>query len=263
MPPSHPEMSAATVWLKSCNFEPASQGCGGSQEKRKTLAEARLGSREAFAKLVVPYAPGLYRRALWMTGNPADAEDAHQEALMKAFSRLGQFTGEQAEAGDDFHAWVSRITTNASIDLVRRRRDGKTVALEEQGCTPEETIAGRLTARDDNPEERYARRELRMRVAAAIARLAPDLRQACLLRDVLQHSTQEVAERLGISTVAVRLRLFRAHRKLREELRHALQTKQQRVPRFVEQVRIDARRAEKRAGEFLPANALAEFACGD
>ena len=182
---------------------------------------------------------------------------------MKAFSRLGQFTGEQAEAGDDFHAWVSRITTNASIDLVRRRRDGKTVALEEQGCTPEETIAGRLTARDDNPEERYARREMRMRVAGAIARLAPDLRQACLLRDVLQHSTQEVAERLGISTVAVRLRLFRAHRKLREELRHALQTKQQRVPRFVEQVRIDARRTEKRAGEFLPANALAEFACGD
>src|SRR6266849_7511082 len=262
MPPSHPEMSAATVWLESCSFESASQGCG-SQEKRKTLAEARLGSREAFAKLVLPYAPGLYRRALWMTGNAADAEDARQEALMKAFSRLGQFTGEQAEAGDDFHAWVSRITTNASIDLVRRRRDGKTVALEEQGCTPEETIAGRLTARDDNPEERYARREMRMRVAGAIARLAPDLRQACLLRDVLQHSTQEVAERLGISTVAVRLRLFRAHRKLREELRHALQTKKQRVPRFVGQVRIDARRAEKRAGESLPANALAEFACGD
>ena len=257
--PFPPEMSAATVWLKSCNFE---QGCEGSQEKRKTLAEARLGSREAFAKLVVPYAPGLYRRALWMTGNAADAEDAHQEALMKAFSRLGQFTGEQVEAGDDFHAWVSRIATNASIDLVRRRRDGKTVALEEQGRAPEETIAGRLTARDDNPEERYARREMRMRVAGAIARLAPDLRQVCLLRDVLQYSTYEVAERLGISTVAVRLRLFRAHRKLREELRHALQTKR-RAPHFAEQARIDARRAEKRAGEFLPANALAEFACGD
>jgi len=66
-------MSTATVWLKSRSFESASQGCGGSQEKRETLAEARLGSREAFAKLVVPYAPGLYRRALWMTGNAADA----------------------------------------------------------------------------------------------------------------------------------------------------------------------------------------------
>src|SRR6266849_3915837 len=257
MPPSHPEMSAATVWLESCSFESASQGCG-SQEKRKTLAEARLGSREAFAKLVLPYAPGLYRRALWMTGNPADAEDAHQEALMKAFSRLGQFTGEQAEAGDDFHAWVSRITTNASIDLVRRRRDGKAVALEEQGCTPEETIAGRLTARDDNPEERYARREMRMRVAGAIARLTPDLRQACLLRDVLQHSTQEVAERLGISTVAVRLRLFRAHRRLHDELRAVLRRNHQKTPSRASASKPAPRPAVKK---FLRLPAMPECAC--
>jgi len=227
------------------------------------LAEARLGNRDAFANLVAPYAAGLYRRALWMTRNAADAEDAHQDALLKAFSRLGQFTGENVEAAGEFHAWVSRITTNASIDLVRRRRDGKAVALEEPGRELDETLAGRLTALEDNPEERYARREMRMKVARAITRLARDLRQVCLLRDVLQYSTQEVAERLGISTVAVRLRLFRAHRKLREELRDVLRTKRRRSPQLAAPVSINQRRREKCAREFLPLNGLAEFACGD
>jgi len=79
-----------------------------------------------------------------------------------------------------------------------------------------------VTAREDNPEERFARREMRKFMADAITELTPELRQVCLLRDVLQYSTQEVAERLGISAMAVRLRLFRAHRKLREELSMAM-----------------------------------------
>jgi hypothetical protein len=63
-------------------------------------------------------------------------------------------------------------------------------------------------------------------LAKAIAELPPDLRQACLLRDVLHYSTQEVAGRLGISVVAVRLRLFRAHRRLREKLQDSLRPAQ-------------------------------------
>jgi hypothetical protein len=59
-------------------------------------------------------------------------------------------------------------------------------------------------------------------LAKAIVQLPRDLRQACLLRDVLHYSTQEVASRLGISVVAVRLRLFRAHRRLREKLQDEL-----------------------------------------
>jgi len=54
-----------------------------------------------------------------------------------------------------------------------------------------------VTACEDNPEERFARREMRKLMADAIQQLAPDMRQVCLLRDVLQYSTQEVAERLG------------------------------------------------------------------
>lgn len=213
--------------------------------------------------MVLPYAPGLYRRALRITGSAADAEDARQEALLKAFSRLNQFAGQQNDdSRDDLHAWVSRITTNASIDVIRQRREGRFVSLEEPGLPPEETLAGRLAARDENPEEQYARREMRLLVARTIVRLTPELRKVCLLRDVLQYSTQEVAERLGISTVAVRLRLFRAHRRLREGLRDIFLKRRAAARRSVRRgsVKVEAR---KRDEAFSPMSGQPEFACGD
>src|SRR5580658_2377880 len=250
-------MSSASVALDAYNFR------SGTIEdtraaKQKVLANARLGDGEAFAEMVLPYGPGLYRRALRLTGNAADAEDARQEALLKAFSRLSQFAGQQDEGKDDLHAWVSRITTNASIDLIRQRREGKYISLEEPGIVPEETLGTRLPARTDNPEERYARREQRMLIAGAIARLAPDLRQICLLRDVLQYSTHEVAARLGISTVAVRLRLFRAHRRLRESLRDSLRQKQRRSASGIARIHATKPAKSNRRAGFMPMSVNAQ-----
>ncbi|MGB7283098.1 MAG: sigma-70 family RNA polymerase sigma factor [Candidatus Acidiferrum sp.] len=255
-------MSAATVVLDAYNFESANAELARAA-KRKALADARLGNGEAFAEMIQPYSPSLYRRALRMTGNAEDAEDARQEALLKAFARLSQFAGQHDDGKDDLYAWVSRITTNASIDLIRQRREGRFVSLEQPGVAPDETFGARLAAPTDNPEELYARRELRGLIAGAIARLAPDLRQVCLLRDVLQYSTHEVAARLGISTVAVRLRLFRAHRRLREGLRdRMLQKTRQSDPRA--SLPRPANHSEPSHGEGFPRmNSQAEFACGD
>src|SRR5579859_4934689 len=257
-------MSTATVALETYKLNASNAGSALTAAKRKVLADARLGDGEAFAEMVLPYSPGLYRRALRVTGNAADAEDARQEALLKAFSRLSQFAGQQVEGKDNLHAWVSRITTNASIDLIRQRREGKYVSLEEPGLAPDESFGSRLAARTENPEELYARQEMRGLMAGAIARLSPDLRQICLLRDVLQYSTHEVAARLGISTVAVRLRLFRAHRRLRESLRD--RTRHKRRPS------VSATHAAHPAKRISPVNRCerilsvpvrAEFACGD
>src|ERR1700686_5480014 len=123
-------MSAATVTLDAYTLEPR-MSAELRAAKRKVLADARLGDGDAFAEMVMPYGPGPYRRARRLTGNPADAEDARQEALLKAFSRLSQFAGQQDEGKDDLHAWGSRITTNASIDLIRQRREGKYIRSEE------------------------------------------------------------------------------------------------------------------------------------
>jgi RNA polymerase sigma-70 factor (ECF subfamily) len=228
------------------------------------LLQARKGDRESLARLILPYAPGLYLGALRLTRIPADAEDVRQDAFLKAMTRLEQFAGTPGENRDDLHAWVSRIAANASIDVIRKRRDGRLFSLEEPNGTGDETLGSNVTAREDNPEERFARREMRKLMAEAITQLAPDLRQACLLRDVLQYSTQEVAERLGISAMAVRLRLFRAHRRLREKLSAALQPARRRQARAA--AAHLARRGEERQREReqrVPLAAFAECAYGD
>jgi RNA polymerase sigma-70 factor (ECF subfamily) len=227
------------------------------------LMQARKGDRESLAKLILPYASGMYLGALRLTRNPADAEDVRQEACLRAMTRLEQFEGTPGDNRDDLHAWVSRIAANASIDVIRKRRDGRLFSLEEPNATGDETLGSNVAAREDNPEERFARREMRKLMAEAITQLAPDLRQACLLRDVLQYSTQEVAERLGISAMAVRLRLFRAHRRLREKLSVAMQPAKQRQARAAAMMPASRHAEERKREPRIPLGAFAECACGD
>lgn len=190
------------------------------------LLQAQKGNRDSLAKLILPYAAGLYRGALRFTRNSADAEDACQDSFLKVIRGLEQFSGagKRQEKGDDLHAWVSRIGTNASIDIIRKRRDGRFLSLEEPTGVGEETVGSGIATGNENPEEGYARLEMRKRLADSIKRLTPELRRVCLLRDVLGYSTQEAAERIGVSSLTVRLRLFRARRRLREELHHAQQS---------------------------------------
>src|SRR6266403_393239 len=224
--------------------------------RRSLLTEARNGNPEACAEMVSPYLPTLYRRARGLTGNTADAQDVSQEAVLKAWSRLEQFTGKQDESIDDFRAWISRIATNSSIDLLRQRRDGKIASLDEHKGQSEETLGSGIASEDQDPEERCARREMGRLLAKAILQLPPDLRQACLLRDVLHYSTQEVAGRLGISIVAVRLRLFRAHRRLREKLQVSLQPS-------ASPGAAARQESQRPARSFVPLSAAPGYASGD
>lgn len=232
------------------------------------LLQAQKGNRESLAKLILPYAAGLYRGALRFTRNPADAEDARQDALMKVIRGLEQFAGagKRDEKGDDLHAWVSRIGTNASIDIIRKRRDGRMLSLEEPTGIAEETVGSGIAAGKENPEESFARLEMRRRVADSIKRLSPELRRVCLLRDVLGYSTQEAAERIGVSSLTVRLRLFRARRRLREELHHALQSPrrwERRTATTNNNGRFATYRKEEKPESRIPLRTFAECASGD
>jgi len=221
------------------------------------LLQARKGDRDSLAKLILPYAPGVYLGALRLTRNPADAEDVRQEAFLKAMTRLEQFSGTSSESRDDMYAWVSRIATNASIDVIRKRRDGKVCSLEEPIGENDETIGSKVADGEDNPEERFAKQQTRRMMSDAITQLPHDLRQVCLLRDVCEYSTQEVADRLGISAMAVRLRLFRAHRRLREKLSHS-PANSKRL-----QVRAAAPGTMDRSRRTMPIPSFAECVCGD
>jgi RNA polymerase sigma-70 factor, ECF subfamily len=182
------------------------------------LAKALAGDREAFGDLVMPYTPNLRRLAFRLTANDADAEDACQEALLKAFQKLHQFSGTPAGIRDELHAWLKKIVKNVAIDMLRRNRFRKTISLDETPGDLEGRAREEIRSWDENPEELLAQRQSLNLFAAAIAELPRHLRQVCLLSDVLQYSTQEMAAGLGISPMAVRTRLFRARGRLRMTL---------------------------------------------
>ena len=100
------------------------------------ISRARRGDREAFTEMVSPCVPSLLQRARRVTGNVADAEDVRQETLLKAWSRLDQFSGNCDDNTDDFRAWLARIAGNTSIDTLRQRRDGKHSRSRSRAATP-------------------------------------------------------------------------------------------------------------------------------
>lgn len=192
---------------------------------------------------------GVYRTALRITGNLADAEDVGQQTLLKAYSGIRKFSGATSGDGSSFAAWVSRIAANEAIDTIRRRHKGRLISFDDPAPGGEETdLVKRLKTSADDPEQRYARLELRRILASEIEQLNSSLRSVCLLRDVLQLSTHETAELLRISSAAVRIRLFRARLKLREWLRETLSWPSVRA---------------KKPPHLTAACALPSFACGD
>jgi RNA polymerase sigma-70 factor (ECF subfamily) len=180
---------------------------------QEVLAAARNGDHAAFTTLVAPHRSRLLRFAFRFTRN---AEDVCQESLLKAFTKLHLFTGDGVNG--DLRSWLMRVTANSAIDFTRRKQSGRFVPLDE--CEPILNESGRCRPSlwKENPEVWYARKERLRMLADAIAQLPAALRDVCLLRNVSGLSTQEVAARLGISIIAVRLRLFRAYRRLKNNV---------------------------------------------
>jgi RNA polymerase sigma-70 factor, ECF subfamily len=179
------------------------------------LAAARQGDREAFSSLVSPHASRLHALARRLTRSAEDAEDVCQESLLKAFTKLDQFSGSQIER-DEFRAWLMKITANCAIDYVRRKKADKFIPIDD--CESSATELHSTGSWAESPEERCTRQEQLRMIAEAMSKLPTELRNVCLMRNMMELSTKEVALRLGISSLAVRLRLFRAHGQLRKIL---------------------------------------------
>jgi RNA polymerase sigma-70 factor (ECF subfamily) len=178
------------------------------------LAAARRGNHDAFVALISPHASNLRRLARSFTRNAEDAEDVCQQSLLKAFTKLNHFASANEVASAEFRSWLAKITANSAIDFLRRTRSARMVALEE---------CDHLQKRDadswgENPEASYARRERSRILLEAVSALPAGLRRVCLLRNFEELSTKEVADRLGLPAVTVRVRLFRAHCELRKRL---------------------------------------------
>jgi RNA polymerase sigma-70 factor (ECF subfamily) len=184
------------------------------------VARARSGDDSAFGDLVNHYERRIFRLAKNITQNDEDAEDVLQESFMKAYGHLDTFHG-----NSKFYTWLVRIAVNEALMKLRKRKTDKTVSLDEQLDTGEDTLVREIAVWDDNPEQLYSQDEIREILDKAVASLEPIYSSVFQLRDVEELSTEETAEALNISVPAVKSRLLRARLQLREKLTRFFQRK--------------------------------------
>jgi RNA polymerase sigma-70 factor (ECF subfamily) len=190
------------------------------------IAQAHAGDRAAFETLVRMHDRSVLRLALRLVRTEDEARDIYQESFLKAYRSLGQFRGDAS-----FGTWLLRIVTTVCLDHLRRRA-GRPEAVPLDG-----TAAGAREARsgaavhgrassfeppddhpDRDPERALARREIRRRIAAALATLPARERMVFLLRHDQGMRLRLIADLLGTTEDTVKNCLFRAHRHLREAL---------------------------------------------
>ncbi|MGD1069635.1 MAG: sigma-70 family RNA polymerase sigma factor [Bryobacteraceae bacterium] len=174
---------------------------------------ARAGDAAAFSTLIRQYEGKIFRLAMNITQNREDAEDVLQESFLKAYEHLDQFQG-----NSKFYTWIVRIAVNQALMKLRKRKTDRSVSLDEQIDTGEDTVVREIATWDPDPEERFSREELHTILNEAIDGLAPIYRTVFTLRDVDGLSTEETAEALDLTVPAVKSRLLRARLQLRDKL---------------------------------------------
>ncbi len=166
---------------------------------------AREGDQAAFGRLVAAYQTPVYNLAYRMLGNAGEAEDAAQEAFLRAYIHLSRYDPQRP-----FSTWLFSITSHYCIDQLRRRRI-TWLPLEEEFSLPV-----RFTSANPGPEAVATRREEQDQVQQLLDVLSPTDRAAITLHYWYDYSYQEIAQTLDLTVSAVKSRLYRARRALAE-----------------------------------------------
>jgi RNA polymerase sigma-70 factor, ECF subfamily len=166
---------------------------------------ARAGDAEAFRELVESYSPKLFRLAYRITGDEATAEDAVQEAFLRAYRSLARFD-ERAQFG----TWLHRIAVNAALEIVRKR--------QRQPSQSSQSSEDPHPSADPGPDRVALGLEVERAVRSALADLSPMERTAFVLRHFEGRSIAEICEQLGLGVSAGKQAIFRAVKKLRRVL---------------------------------------------
>jgi RNA polymerase sigma-70 factor (ECF subfamily) len=170
------------------------------------------GERDLFHELIRPYERTVFLTAVSVLRDATEAEDAAQEAMIKAYRGLASFRGDAK-----FSTWLTTITLNEARSRLRKSARVRVESLDDRG--QEEDYTPFLVADwREIPSETLEREELAKHIESAIAELPPSYREVFLLRDKEEMSIVEIAQALGVTANLVKVRLFRARMMLQKQL---------------------------------------------
>ncbi len=177
------------------------------------LSRIRAGDKSACDECIREHAEGVYRLALRLMRNDAEAEDVMQDAFLSAFRGIDKFDGRSS-----LRTWLYRIAYNAAIMRLRKRRP-ELISLDEALEQPDGTpLPQAFFDWSSLPQRELEKAEVRDEMERAIRDLPENLRVVFIMRELEELSTEETARALGISVEAVKTRLHRARLWLRERL---------------------------------------------
>jgi RNA polymerase sigma-70 factor (ECF subfamily) len=175
-------------------------------EEQVWLEQARRGDQTAFGRLIEAYQRPVYNLAYRMLNNPGEAEEAAQEAFIRAYTRLHTYNPTHK-----FSTWMLSITSNYCIDLIRKRR-ALLLSIDEP-LPPHPAL---MSDGQKGPEAQMEINEQQEMVQSLLQELPEDYREAVVLRYWHELSYEEIAEMMDTSVSAIKSRLFRARRQLAE-----------------------------------------------
>ena len=188
-------------------------GTTDNRNEAQIIASILAGNTHEFHDLIRPHERSVYIMALSLLHNEADAEDAAQEAFLKAFRNLAHFRGESK-----FSTWLVSIALNEARSRLRSKKTMKMESLDEPMEGQGHVSPALLRDWREIPSEVLERQELRLLLQQAITDLPLIYREIFLLRDVEELSVNESAEVLGITIASAKVRLHRARIMLQKKL---------------------------------------------
>jgi RNA polymerase sigma-70 factor (ECF subfamily) len=178
--------------------------------EEQLIADAKSGRRAPFGELCERHMKHVSYVTRRITRNREDAEDAAQECLLNAFVHLKDFDGRS-----QFATWLTRIAINSALMKLRKNRGVREVPIDEPNSSFESVAQREFRYNAPGPEESCFLRERKRIVKSAISWLRPRTRNVVELIHLQEHSIRETAQILGISTGAVKGRMFHAKIALR------------------------------------------------
>lgn len=177
------------------------------------VRRSQKGDIDAFEQLISKYQQKIYNIAYRLMGNPYDANDLAQEALIKVYRSIGGFRLDAS-----FSTWVYHIVTNVCRDELRKRSRHQTTSLDEPVYVEDGEVSKEVADSSYSPEYAYEQKESEEYIQKLINSLNPEYRIVIVLREMLGFSYEEISAELDITLGTVKSRLNRARKYLKDRI---------------------------------------------